>query len=263
MTNATLIGNNKVTEAEIIANVPEVPFTRTFRPVHHKQVINAVRTGINAIGLKIVNSEYVLAGKDGMKMFGILDLDSGNDQLCWSIGLRNSMDRSMSLGICAGTRVFVCENLAFDGEFVALRKHTKGLTLDELEFLAYRAIRALVERLTKFQAWHEGLKQYELSEADAKILLVELISQNVIPASWFSRFYNLYFGIPYDFTLWKFHESATNLLKDANLLTLPKKNRLLNAILNKHIEDMQAELASSLGDFYENRARMSAPKPIN
>jgi len=257
MSNATLIGNNRATEAEIMA-VNEVSFTRTFRPVHHQLVIEAVRTGINAVGLEIVKTEYVLAGKDGMRMFGVWDLDSGNDELCWSIGIRNSMDKSMALGICAGTRVFVCENLAFDGEFVALRKHTKGLTLDELEFMAYRAIRCLVGRLTKFQAWHEGLKAYELRDADAKILLVELINQNVIPASWFPRFYDLYFSAAYDNTLWTFHEMATNLLRDSNLLTLPKKNRLLNAILNQHIEDMQAELPSTLGDFYESRARLSA-----
>lgn len=261
MSNATLIGNNRVTEAEIM-QVPEVQFTKTFRPVHHKQVIDAIRTGINAVGLEIVDTEYVLA-REGMQMFGVWNLATGNDELCWSVGIRNSMDKSMALGITAGTRVFVCENLAFDGEFVALRKHTKGLTLEELEFMAYKAIRCLVARLTKFQAWHEGLKTYELRNADAKILLVELIRQNVIPASWFSRFYGLFFRGAYEHTLWGFHETTTNVLKDANLLTLPKKNRLLNAILNQHIEDMQAELSSSLGDFYENRARLSGPKSIN
>ena len=261
MSNATLIGNNRVTEAEIL-QVPEVPFTRTFRPVHHKQVIDAIRTGINAVGLEIIDTEYVLA-REGMQMFGVWNLATGNDELCWSVGIRNSMDKSMALGITAGTRVFVCSNLAFDGEFVALRKHTKGLTLEELEFMAYRAIRCLVGRLTKFQAWHEGLKQYELAEADAKVLLVELITKSVFPASWFPRFYDLYFRGAYDNTLWGVHETATNMLKDANLLTLPKKNRLLNAILNQHIEGLHAELPSSLGDFYEDRARLAIPKTIN
>jgi hypothetical protein len=262
MSNSTLIGNNRVTEAEVF-QVPSVPFTRTFKPFHHKQVIDAVRTGINAVGLEVVKTEYVLAGNEGMRMFGVWDLATGNDELCWSLGIRNSMDKSISIGITAGTRVFICENLAFDGEFVALRKHTMGLTLDELEFMAYRAIRCLVGRLTKFQAWHEGLKHYELTEDSAKVLLVELITQRVMPASWFPRFYELYFGDTYDYTLWGFHESVTNVLKDSNLLTLPKKNRLLNAILNQHIEGIHAELPSSLGDFYETRARLAIPKTTN
>ena len=249
----TLIGSNRATEAEVF-NVPAVAYTRTFRPVHHKEVIEAIRTGINAVGLEVVNSEYVLAGNEGMKMFGVWDLSSGNNDLCWSVGIRNSMDKSMALGITAGTRVFVCENLAFDGEFVALRKHTKGLTLEELEFMAYRAIRCLVGRLTKFQAWHEGLREHVLNEWDAKILLVHAITQKVFPASKFMQFSGLYFGGAYDHTLWGFHEAVTQVLKEANLLTLPKKNRILNAILNQHIEGLHEELPSSLGDFYERRA---------
>jgi hypothetical protein len=252
MTNATLIGSNKVTEAEVI-QVPPVPFTRTFRPVHHKEVIAAIRTGISAVGLEVVKTEYVLAG-NGMKMFGVWDLSTGNDELCWSIGIRNSLDKSMALGITAGTRVFVCENLAFDGEFVELRRHTKGLTGEELEFMAYRAIRNVVGKLAAFQAWHEGLKEHALSEDDAKILLVELIAQSVFPASKFALFHDLYFGDAYGQSLWGFHEAATDVLRDANLLALPKKNRVLNNILNQHISLRDTE-PSPLGDFYEHRAR--------
>ncbi|NTV12353.1 MAG: hypothetical protein HGA96_00220 [Desulfobulbaceae bacterium] len=253
MTNATLIGSNKVSEAEVF-QVPGVPFTRSFRPVHHREVIGAIRTGIGALGLDVVKSEYVLAG-NGMKMFGVWDLSTGNDELCWSIGIRNSMDKSMALGITAGTRVFVCENLAFDGEFVELRRHTKGLTLDELEFMAYRAIRCIVGRLTAFQAWHEGLKRHALSEDNAKIMLVEIVAQSVFPASKFPLFHDLYFGGAYGQTLWGFHEAATDVLRDANLLTLPKKNRVLNNILNQHISSFDTA-PSHLGDFYERRARL-------
>jgi hypothetical protein len=253
MTNATLIGSNKVTEAEVI-QVPGVPYTRTFRPVHHSEVIGAIRTGIGALGLEVVKSEYVLAG-NGMKMFGVWDLSTGNDELCWSIGIRNSMDKSMALGITAGTRVFVCENLAFDGEFVELRRHTKGLTTDELEFMAYRAIRSIVGRLAAFQAWHEGLKRHALSEDDAKIMLVEIIAQSVFPVSKFPTFHDLYFGGAYGQTLWGFHEAATDVLREANLLSLPKKNQVLNNILNQHISSFDS-VPSSLGDFYEHRARL-------
>ena len=44
MSDSILMGN-LVTEAEV-TQVPAVPFTRTFHPVHHKQVIDAVRTGM-------------------------------------------------------------------------------------------------------------------------------------------------------------------------------------------------------------------------
>ena len=253
MSNSILIGSNKVSETEVI-QVPEVPFTRTFRPIHHKYVIEAVRSGITATGLEIVNSEYVLA-RAGMQMFGVLDLNGGSDELCWSLGIRNSMDKSMALGITAGTRVFICENLAFDGECVEFRRHTKGLNYDELEFLAYRSVKKMIGRLTQFQNWHEDLKNYQLTEWDAKILLVEIITNAVIPPSRFNRFRDLYFGGVYDHNLWGFHETVTDVLRDSNLLTLPKKNKALNMVLNSYIESTQQETPSLLGDFYEQRAR--------
>jgi hypothetical protein len=190
-------------------------------------------------------------------MFGIWDLNGGSDELCWSIGIRNSMDKSMALGITAGTRVFVCDNLAFSGEFVEFRKHTKGLVYDELEFMAYRAMKKMVANLTRFQAWHEGLKNFSLTEWDAKILLVEIMTNNIIPPSKFARFHELYFGGVYKPNLWGFHETVTDVLRDSNLLTLPKKNRQLNGVLNAFIDARSIEPPSSLAEFFERRHLLS------
>jgi hypothetical protein len=253
MSQSTLLGQNRVTEAEVL-QVPEVPFTKTFHPIHHKYVLDAVRSGVAATGLEIAREEYVLAS-NGNRMFGVWDLSGGSDELCWSIGIRNSMDKSMALGITAGTRVFVCENLAFSGEFVAFRRHTSGLVFDDLEFMAYRAMKMMVRNLTKFQAWHEGLKDYSLDEQDAKLLLVEIMTSNVIPPSKFARFSDLYFGGAYEPTLWGFHETVTDVLGDSNLLTLPKKNKMLNGVLNSYITIAENEAPSALADFYEKRHR--------
>ena len=163
----------------------------------------------------------------------------------------------MALGITAGTRVFVCENLAFSGDFVEMRKHTKGLSYDELEFIAYRAMKKMVANLIKFQAWHEDLKNFQLSEWDAKILLVEIMTNNIIPPSKFGRFSELYFGGVYDPTLWGFHETVTDVLRDNNLLTLPKKNKMLNGVLDSYKDAKCIEKPSLLADFYEKRHLLS------
>ena len=250
--SATLIGN-RVSESEVF-NVPSVPFTKTFKPFHHKQVIEAIRSALNMVGLGIVNTEYALAN-EGKRLFGVFDLDNGcTDELGWSMGFRNALDKSFAITIVAGSRVFLCSNLAFSGNVIEMRRHTKGLSEAELEFLAFRAVKTLIVRLTAFQNWHLGLKEYDLSDTDAKVLLVELISQNVFPASKFPRFHDLYFGA-YEPTLWGLHEASTEVLKDANLLTLPKKNKVLNTIINQYIEDIEADQPSPLGDFYERRAK--------
>jgi len=254
MSQSTLIGKNKATEAEVF-QVPSVPFTKSFHPIHHRDILEAIKSGVAATGLEIVNREYVLAN-DGKKMFGVWDLSSGSDELCWSIGIRNSMDKSMAVGITAGTRVFVCENLAFSGEFVAFRKHTSGLDYSELDYMAYRAMKQMVSNLTRFQAWHEGLKGFSLTEQDAKLLLIEIMTNNVIPPSKFGRFNELY-GKVYDQTLWGFHEVVTDVLRDSNRLNLPKKNKTLNGLLDSYMDASCIEPPSSLGEFYERRHQLS------
>jgi hypothetical protein len=54
---------------------------------------------------------------DGMKVFGVLDLETEMEGCRFSIGLRNSHDKSMRLAMTGGYRVFVCSNMAFAGDF--------------------------------------------------------------------------------------------------------------------------------------------------
>lgn len=244
---------NTFTEAEII-QVPEVPFTDTFHPIHHREIISAMRNSVQNVGLEIVNSEYTLT-REGMQFFGVWDLSHRNADMCWSLGIRNSMDKSLALGIVAGTRVFVCSNLAFSGEYIEFRKHTKGLDTEELEYMAFKAMRKMVKKLTDFQTWHESLANYTLTETNAKALLVNAMACGVFPPSKFARFDELYFRGECEPSLWGFHEACTNVLRDTNLRVMPKRNLLLNGIINRYISGPKEEQqVSALGDFYEHRA---------
>ena len=67
---------------------------------------------------------------DGMKRFGALDLETQMEGCRFSIGIRNSHDKSVRLGLTPGLRVFVCSNMAFSGEYTpVLAKHTESLNL--------------------------------------------------------------------------------------------------------------------------------------
>ena len=83
------------------------------------------------------------------------------------------------------------------------------------------------------------------------------MSQNTITPSTFGRFSDLYFGGVYDPTLWGFHETVTDVLRDKNLLTLPKKNKMLNGVLNSYMETINTEPPSSLAEFYERRHQLA------
>jgi Single-strand binding protein family len=79
----------------------------------------------------VVREEYAVSA-DGMKMFGVMDLTSGFQGCRFAIGLRNSHDKSFRLSCTVGLRVFVCENLAFHGEYTpVLAKHSKNFLLED------------------------------------------------------------------------------------------------------------------------------------
>jgi len=52
-----------------------------------------------------------------VKTFGVLDLATEMEGCRFSLGLRNSHDKSMSLAMTCGYRVFVCSNMAFAVDF--------------------------------------------------------------------------------------------------------------------------------------------------
>ena len=64
-------------------------------------------------------------------MVGVLQLAYGETQDGRAaLGLRTANNKTMSIQLCAGLSVFVCDNLAFRGDMIALRrKHTSGLNL--------------------------------------------------------------------------------------------------------------------------------------
>jgi hypothetical protein len=251
---SSILLGNRVSEAEVIA-VPEVQWTRSFHPVHHRDIIKVIKNSIKEVGLEIRNAEYVLAQK-GMQLFSVYDLSHSNNEMMWSIGLRNSLNKSLSFSVTAGTRVFVCSNLCFSGTYMAVRKHTCGMDTDTLAVLAYRTMQMIIPQLRAFQAWHEGLKNVPLLEADAKLLLVEIMTNGVLAPSKFHQFMGLYANV-YDDSVWGFHEAVTDILKNSNLLVLPQKNKLLNQTIDNYIGSLTATNdVSSLGDFYQQRSKI-------
>ena len=76
-----------------------------------------------------MREEYAVSS-DGMKMFGVLDLETTFDGCRFSVGIGNSNDKSMRLAVTVGYRVLVCDNMAFHGDFTpVLAMHNKHFSL--------------------------------------------------------------------------------------------------------------------------------------
>lgn len=123
-------GAEKLARQDLLAlPVPEGTDTHTVIP--HPEVVQAVVDSLAYRRIEVVKDEYGIS-KDGMRMFGFMTLNINENGVALGLAIRNSHDKTFSLGMVAGYRVFVCDNLAFRGDFVAMtRKHSKNINLIE------------------------------------------------------------------------------------------------------------------------------------
>ena len=105
----------KLTREEL-SRVGTQAATATHKPIPHIAVVEKLIEALSFRQIGVVREEYAVSA-DGMKMFGMMDLSSGFEGCRFAIGLRNSHDKTFRLSCTVGLRVFVCENLAFHGEY--------------------------------------------------------------------------------------------------------------------------------------------------
>ncbi|QTA83848.1 Uncharacterized protein dnl_62680 [Desulfonema limicola] len=229
--------DTKRVEESVVLNAPVIDGTNTWNPVHHSELIIALEKSIHNAGMTISKRDYSLSA-NSMRMFGLWTLDKADSSMAYSIGIRNSMDKSMAIGITAGTRVFVCDNLAFSGDFIQFRRHTKNV-LEELDMLCTNAVHQMTHNLKEFADWHRKLRTYLVIRERAELLTFQAMNMGVINPSQFRKFYSLYFdeNSPYGDRkdLYGWHEAVTHLLREKNLFSNHSRNRGLNRICNSYM----------------------------
>ena len=126
--------------------------TRTYKPVAHYDLAdNVVAMGNDILTGYEFNSAQHAVAKDGQRYFGVFKfdqkptmlLDDGiidvatemNKTMRYNIAIRNSYDKSMSVGVAMGASVFICDNLALTGDIAIMRKHTTNIIADLEEML--------------------------------------------------------------------------------------------------------------------------------
>jgi hypothetical protein len=115
-----------------------------------------------SIGARVEDTAYGVLTRDGMpaRFFGLIELQlpnvAGNDDFGLMVGLRGSYDQTLPRGLAVGSRVFVCDNLAFSGDVTIKTKQTTyiGQRLPRLIAQAVDRIPALASaQSAKFDAY--------------------------------------------------------------------------------------------------------------
>lgn len=215
-TSILLASNGKISREEL-AMVPTPPATATHRPVPHHVIVEALVETLGFRQIGVIREEFAVSG-DGMKMFGVLDLATGFEGCRFSIGLRNSHDKSFRLAITVGVRVLVCENMAFSGDFTpVLAKHSKNFSLQD-------SLSVGVDRMQRnFEPMRDQVKRWrsqQLTDAMAKLIIYRAFVESdlEVPKHLAPRVHGLYFTPQYpEFeprTLWSLSNAFTSAFKE-------------------------------------------------
>jgi hypothetical protein len=209
-------GTDKITREELkLLPIPEG--TDTYQPVPHYEIANRLLEALAFRHIAVVRDEYAVS-EDGMKMFGVLDLETEMHGARFSIGLRNSHDKSMRLALTCGYRVFVCSNMAFSGDFTpVLAKHSKSFALvDAISIGVDRMQRNFEPMRKQVEAW----RQAELTDVTAKMIIYEAFieSELEVPKHLARRVHDYYFDPKYDEfrprTMWSLSNAFTSAFKE-------------------------------------------------
>jgi hypothetical protein len=240
--NGTLIahcGAGKVSRGELLG-LPIPEETDTFKPISHYFLVQAIEEALAFRHISITREEFAVT-PDGMKFFAVLQVNAQYEGVNFAIGLRNSNDKSMRLGIVAGYKVMVCDNLSFAGEYKPmLAKHSKHLDLVESVSIA-------VDRLQRgwkpIREMIDFKRNHQLSDSKAREMLYQLFTDGKLPMSLFRTTHNEFFVNPsYDEfkpkTLWSLENAVTCAIKKLQPISQYENT----ARLGKFITDYTANL---------------------
>ena len=175
-----IMEKGKYVSKDEVALISTPRSTDTWRPVPHIDVIEAVTEVIKAHDWEIESEMFGLAS-EGQKMFGVMEISrSSSPEWHRCIGLRNSHDKSLAVGLSAGIVVLVCSNLAFGGTRVINRKHTSRIDLTEL---IDRAVASLEDDFLTTETRCEDLKDIYLNDDEARSSIVRAAELGVINSS--------------------------------------------------------------------------------
>ena len=229
-------GTEKMSRAAL-RGLPVPQGTGTFKPIPHHEVVEALTETLGFRKIGVVRDEYA-ASADGMRMFGVLDLESGFEGCRFSIGIRNANDKSMRLALTVGYRVFVCDNLAFQGDFTpVLAKHSKNFNvLDSLAIGVDRIQRNFEPLAEQVMNWRDT----QLSDSDAKLIIYRAFIEGdlEIPKHLAKDVHRNYFNPTHlDFasrTRWSLSNAFTSALKSLDPLAYFRSTAKLGSFLHQN-----------------------------
>jgi len=209
--------NSQLVTREQLLTIAPPPSTATWRPIAHADLITAIDRQLQVRGITIQAETFAIQ-REGARLFAVLDLSiERTGEFCASLGIRTANDRSLALELAVGVKVFVCDNLAFSGDLIALRrKHTARF---DLNADISRAVDRYQAHLGVLQEQIVTSQRTPLADLEAKALIVDAFRQEILPIRYFKPVTDIYYHPAPDMTdvrprtRWGLHNAFTRCVR--------------------------------------------------
>jgi len=235
MTATLLSQTGKITRQELQL-IPAPQATPTHRPIPHHEIVQALIETLGFRHIGVVRDEYAVSA-DGMRMFGVLDLETQMHGCRFSIGIRNGNDKSLRLALTVGYRVLVCDNMAFRGDFTpVLAKHSKNFSLvDALSIGVDRMQRNFEPMQHQIEAWQAS----QITDVTAKLVIYQAFIEGglEIPRHLARTVHDLYFNPRFEEfgprTMWSLSNAFTSAFQELDPIPQFKATARLGGFLEE------------------------------
>ena len=221
-----LCTKNPSTEMDVrMVPVPET--TRSYTPMPHGDLIDTIEVQLkhHMPQYNIHSKQFGLA-REGQQMFGMISLKKEldpeyveveivdpDDNLDISIGFRNSYDKSMSVGVVGGAKVFICDNMMMTSDAVKIMKrHTKNV-LREFDYMLYTSIPELQNQFVNLIEAKNKLDRVEIDHEHGYEFLGRMFGHKLLTPVQMSGavedWRNPNFEVFKDRTAWSLYNAAT------------------------------------------------------
>jgi len=218
-----------------LRDIPMPAETRSFKPVSHYDLgVNIAKVAGDLLSEFTLKSSQYGVARDGGQLFGVHTFQNSNTELGLSIAFRNSLDKSLSVGMAFGSSVFVCDNLCLHGEVVRMRKHTTNVISDLEEMIltgVYRARTSFISAVDDARL----MQQIEISTDGAYRALGHLFGHKVLSPRQMPvalKEWNLPSHEEFEpRTLWSLYNAVTEALKSSPPQSIMERHIQLHAHL--------------------------------
>lgn len=238
-------GAQALSRTELYGVMPDGPMGRFHNPIPYGEFVDLVSENLHVAGYRIEDEAFGTLA-DGSRFFGLMQVkpaaisapaltdpvlegeylargDADTRDFGLTIGLRGSYDQTLPRGLAVGSRVFVCDNLAFSGEVVMQTRQTTHIRnrLPGLVRAAMEQVGGLEQAQT---ARFEAYKGTPLAARHGDAALIELVRREAISPShigralkvWDEPLHAEHLDTDGRRTVWTLHNAVTEAIKPVN-----------------------------------------------